>query len=316
MERNEAIGPPANRSVIANNLIASHTPIAQGPQMITPQVGGAGCGCSGAADASADAAAPPSYVFAIGSIQMRFPSLGLEKEFVQATGRAETAGLTNQQAIAKVLARPENRYLARQMCWVMTIEGLENYLLVPRDSDGLDLLLAAIRENPTGQDVDVVIGLRGPVAPPEMCNGLVLPMVGFDQIFSFDRETLINAIPTETKLAAREDKQFRTAAGDLYDRITQITDNAGATDEHRALNYLAVRFPSIYGLATDQYDKNFGFAGVETQPSRLSGVRNIISVIFSFTNRVTGVTDRFYVRVDVTEEFPFLVSGLQPYYER
>lgn len=316
MERNEAIGPPANQSVIANNLIASQPPVVQGPQMITPQVGGAGCGCPGGAEGGGDSATPASYVFAIGSVEMRFPSLGLEKEFAQATGRAETTGLTNQQAAAKVLARPENRYIARQMCWVMTIEDLETYILVPRDADGLDLLLAAIRENPTTQDVDVVIGVRGPVAPPEMCNGLSLPIVGFDQIFSFDRETLINAIPTETKLAAKEDKQFRTAAGDLFDRITQITDNAGATDEHRALNYLAVRYPNIYGLATDQYDRNFGFAGVETQPSRLSGVRNIVSVIFSFTNRVTGVTDRFFARVDVTEEFPFLVSGLQPYYER
>jgi hypothetical protein len=26
----------------------------------------------------------------------------------------------------------------------------------------------------------------------------------------------------------------------------QLTDNAGATDEHRALNYLAMRYPAIY----------------------------------------------------------------------
>ena len=28
--------------------------------------------------------------------------------------------------------------------------------------------------------VDVVIGTRGPIAPPEMCNGLMVPIVGFD----------------------------------------------------------------------------------------------------------------------------------------
>ncbi|PYS93743.1 MAG: hypothetical protein DMF64_03880 [Acidobacteria bacterium] len=250
-------------------------------------------------------------------MEARFPSLGVEKEFVQATGRADTNGLTDQQALAKVLSQPENRYLARQVCWVMTIEGLETYILIPRDPDGLDLLLASVRDNPRRLDVDVVIGVRGPIATAEMCNGLLVPIVAFDQIYSFDRDALVNAIPApRAKMAAKDEKQFRTAAGDLFDRITQLTDNAGATDEHRALNYLAVRYPLIYGRATEQYERNFGLDGVETRSSRLSGVRNVVDVIFSFVDRNTTAIEKYFVRVDVTEEFPFLVSPLQPFYER
>lgn len=317
MEQNELVEPPTNSLVIANNAVASQVPFVNSSKMkISPQVGGAGCGCPASAEAGGDAATPHGYVFAIGKIEMRFPSLGVEKEFAQATGRADTAGLTDQQASANVLSKPENRYLARQVCWVMTIEGLETYILVPRDPDGLDLLLASVRPITDLRDIDVVIGLRGPVASPEMCNGLLLPIVGFDQVYSFDRDALISAIPLpKAKLAAKEEKQFRTAAGDLYDRLTQITDNSGATDEHRALNYLAVRYSAIYGLA-DRYGDDFAFTSVETGPSRLSGVRNIISVIFSFTNRKTDVVEKYFVRVDVTEEFPFLVSKLQPYYDR
>src|SRR5271169_6074876 len=37
---------------------------------------------------------PPSYVYAIGKIEARFPSLSIEKEFAQATGRADTKGMT------------------------------------------------------------------------------------------------------------------------------------------------------------------------------------------------------------------------------
>ena len=37
------------------------------------------------------------FVYAIGSIAVRFPSLGVEKEFVQATGRRDTAGLTGER---------------------------------------------------------------------------------------------------------------------------------------------------------------------------------------------------------------------------
>src|SRR5687768_5358438 len=67
----------------------------------------------------------PSYVFALGRVEPRFPSLALEKEFAQAVGRTETAGLSDRQAMHAVLAERRNRYLARQLCWVLTIEGMD-----------------------------------------------------------------------------------------------------------------------------------------------------------------------------------------------
>jgi PatG C-terminal len=99
-------------------------------------------------------------------------------------------------------------------------------------------------------------------------------------------------------------------------RIQQMADNAGATDEHRALNYLAVRYPAIYATAADRHAQNYSLTAVEIRPSRLSGVRKIVDVIFSYTNRQTDVTEKFFVRVDVTEEFPFLVTKISPYYDR
>jgi hypothetical protein len=33
----------------------------------------------------------------------------------------------------------------------------------------------------------------------------------------------------------------------------------------------------------------------------------------TYTNRTADVTEKFFVRVDVTEEFPFLVTKLSPY---
>ena len=35
----------------------------------------------------------------------------------------------------------------------------------------------------------------------------------------------------------------------------------------------------------------------------------------AYTNRNTDFTEKFAVRVDVTEEFPFLVTKLSPYYK-
>src|SRR5258708_8329092 len=72
---------------------------------------------------------PPPWVYAIGRIEPRFPRLSVEKEFAQATGRAGTAGLTDRQALQKVLQEPQNRYVVRHLCWGMTTEGLETYIV-------------------------------------------------------------------------------------------------------------------------------------------------------------------------------------------
>jgi hypothetical protein len=256
-------------------------------------------------------AAMPAYVYAIGRIEPRFPSLSAEKEFAQATGRAETAGLTDRQALHAVLSQRENRYLVRLLCWVFTIEGLDTYILQPRDPADLDLLVESLRATPRRTDLDVVVGLRGPIAPPELCNGLMVPIVIFDQIYSFDVDTLIKSIPRPEKVTA---KDFDAVAGELFDRIMQMADNAGATDEHRALNYLAVRYPAVYATANDAFGRNASLTAIEVRPSPLSGVRKIVEVIFSFTNRQSDVVEKFFTRCDVTEEFPFLVTKMSPYY--
>lgn len=270
------------------------------------------CATCGATPAgNGPAVSPSSWVYAVGRIEARFPTISAEKEFAQATGRADTKGLTDRQALQSVLSKPENRYLVRQLCFVLTIEGLETYILAPRDPMDASLLVDALRPTPQPWDLDCVIGTKGPIAPPTMCNGLMLPIVVFDQIYSFDREALIKTIPRPEKTTAKE---FAPAAEELFDRMMQMADNAGATDEHRALNYLAMRYQAIYANAADAFGRNCALTGVDVQPSALSGTRNVKDVIFTYTSRNTDVDEQYLVRVDVTEEFPFLVTKLSPYY--
>jgi hypothetical protein len=196
---------------------------------------------------------------------------------------------------------------------VFTIEGLDTYILQPRDPADLDLLVEALRATPRATDVDCVVGIRGPIAPPELCNGLMVPIVGFSQIYSFDVDSLVKSIPRPEKVAA---KSFEAVAEEIFDRIMQMTDNAGAMDEHRACNYLAMRDRAIYATAADAFGRNCSLTAIEVRPSPLSGVRKIVEVIFCFTNRQTDVIEKFFTRVDVTEEFPFLVTKMSPYYDR
>jgi hypothetical protein len=258
----------------------------------------------------------PDFVYALGQIEPRSPSLGLEKEIAQVIGRGGSEGLTSRQALQAVISERSNRYLARQLCWVFLIEGLETYILLPNDPADYDLLVDAVRGEPRRDDVDVVIGRRGPIAPANVCGGLSLPMVAVDHLYTFDRDSLIQSVPRPETAPQEEEEQFRSAVGELFDRIMQMADNAGATDEHRALNYLAVRYPMIYAIAAEAHKRNAGLSEVEVRPSRLSGARKIVDVIFSHTHRQTDVLDKHFVRVDVSEEFPFLVTKLSPFYDR
>jgi hypothetical protein len=275
------------------------------------QAGPAPCPTCGGMDAGS-AAAATSYVYALGQIEARFPRPSVEKEMAQATRLADTASQTDRQAFHQVLSQRENRYLARQMCWVLSVQGLETYLLHPRDPADLDLLIGAIEPHDSPL-ISTVIGLRGPIAPPDYCNGLMVPIVAFDQIYTFSRDALMGGLSRPEAMAA---ERFEAASRELFDRIMQMTDNAGATDQDRALNYLAVRYPAIYARAAQSFAENASLSAVDVRPSPLSGTRKIVEVIFSYTNRNTDFTEKHFVRVDVTEEFPFLVTKLSPYYDR
>ncbi len=275
------------------------------------------CGCSGASGhdcecESCRAKTEGGWVYALGTVGARFPSPGVEKEFAQALSRGNAKGLTDPQAFHAALAKPENRYLVRQLCWVFSVDHIETYLLAPRDPADYALLVEALRPNPSPMDLDVVIGVRGPVAPPEACNGLRVPIVAFDQLYSFDRESLVGSLPRPEKTSAKE---YGPVAEEVLDRILQITGNAGATAQDRALNYLAMRYPAIYTRAAEEFAHNASLTCIDVRPSALSGARKIVDVVFAYTNRTTDVVEKFFVRIDATEEFPFLLSKLSPYFD-
>jgi PatG C-terminal len=98
-------------------------------------------------------------------------------------------------------------------------------------------------------------------------------------VYSFNRDALIKAVPRPEEMT---EKQFEAAMEEVFDRILFMTDNAGSTDDHRALNYLAMRYPSIYTKTTEAFARDFSLSGVEVRPSPLSGTRRVVDCIFSY----------------------------------
>jgi hypothetical protein len=93
MEQSEVTHEPLTESP-ASNAQPLIKPVSNGSIVAPPAPPNPGscptCGTAGAT-------MPPSYVYALGRIEPRFPRLSVEKEFAQATGRAETVNLTDRQ---------------------------------------------------------------------------------------------------------------------------------------------------------------------------------------------------------------------------
>jgi PatG C-terminal len=278
---------------------------------VTPQAAAESCPTCSAAQASGSIG-PPRCVYVIGHIEPRYPTLGMEKEARQAAARAGTAGETDREIMAKALQDPNNKYLVRRLCWVLLIQGIEHYILVPRDGD-FQPLVDAYRAEPKPGDLELAIGVLGPIAPPAMCNGLLVPILIFDRIYAFDRKSLLDSIP---KPKNADPKQFTAAAGEMLDRILEQRDNAGATPEDIAVNYIAMQYTGTYKLGAEQLMKNASLTSINVLPSPLSGPRTVVDVVFAFNDRDNDVVSKYFVRVDVTECFPFLVSKMAPYYDR
>ena len=251
------------------------------------------------------------FVYVLGQIEARFSNRSIEKEYVQIIERSKSANLDHQQAFHSVLSQPENRYLARKLSWILTMEGVPIYILLPTGPEDLNILLEAIRPPACPLDRQVVVGRKGPVAPPEMC-GLEVPMVLVDHLYSLEYNDFIKSIRSESVT----DEKFKAIARETFLRMMQLADNIGSTDKHRALNYLSVRYPAIYVKAAEELERNFLLTSVNAIFSRLSDNRKIVSVIQSFTNKETGAVEKYFVRVDLTEEFPFIVTKMAPYYDR
>ena len=258
---------------------------------------------------------PRQYVYAIGQIEPRFPSISVEREFQLIASHTETKGRSDSQVFRDVVSTPENRYLSRKLCWVFLVSGLETFILVPRQLQDLQLLLSTLSNEPSSEKDAVLIGTKLGLAPEGMCGCLRLPMVVIGHMYSFLRKDFLNAIGTGAASKPDNSAEPSTLVEEILERVLQSTDNAGLSAGDRALNFLAIRYPALYQTVATRFNSNFSLAEISTKKSQLGSPREIVDVIFTFRHRQTGFFERVSTRVDVTEEFPFVVTPVTPYIE-
>jgi hypothetical protein len=207
------------------------------------------------------------------------------------------------------LSQSDNAYIAREMCWVFSVGGIETFTIVPRSGIELVDLVNSLALGAQAGATNVMIGVRSPVPlPASACGGLSLPSVIASKIYSFNIDEFVKELPLSAGQIA--------AGKELLDRVTHLIDNVGDMDEHRAVNYLALRYLAMYSLVVENYNRDFSLQGVGISPVSTRSQRRMVDVTLRFVSRKTDVRELYAVRVDVTGMFPFLVSPLHPVFER
>jgi hypothetical protein len=266
-----------------------------------------------------------SYVYAIGRISVKFPSLALEREFKQReTAMRLPPGEEHNQRISKVLE--ENGHLAAKMCYLLTIGGVPAYILAPGGPYLRKPLFEAIALSEEAEAHVVVIGRVTSMAPPHVCAGILAPILVCDQMYVFHVREWLASLTSSLEPALSERKidrqHFGSISRRIFSRVVRSTENVGATDSHRALNYLVIQHPGIF-LAAVERASSRELDRIDTQLIQGASARKQVAVILSFLDPTTGVAERLFTRVDVTEEWPFVADvdggqgplGLQPYIE-
>ncbi|NER34100.1 MAG: hypothetical protein F6J93_08665 [Oscillatoria sp. SIO1A7] len=277
---------------------------------ISPQASNGGDQASGE-----DNSNPPTYIYSsFGVVRPVFPSLSIEKEFYQ-IAPPDSPTPPSKELLFEVVSQTENLYLARQLCWVLTIAQIDSYILEPTSEAQLLYLIAAIRQvqNPLNQPVITAIGSLGKMAPSGACNGLELPIVSASKLSYVSPNQFIRAIVEE--LDSSSEENALTVVGKLW----SLAINPGNTEKYRALNFVLTDYLDVYLESykllypTNTSDPTYELTGIRTTPALLQGNQKIYNVIFSYQPTSTGVSKEKYCQVDVTTEFPYIVMPFADY---
>ncbi|WCN09889.1 hypothetical protein [Marinomonas mediterranea] len=252
------------------------------------------------------------YVYVVGSVNAYFPNLGVEKEFYQAcllTGvdvsslenindEVSLARLNQSDSLSATLhqgfSKPENAYVAREMSWVFSnVDSNEVYRIFAESDESLMQLVAALGAK---HESIIMIGqLTG--------NGHVL----------LSNLIPIKSTPVRASLGAKSGDTEMLA---LAEEILSLNANNGLSNQERALNYLLYNNTKIY---TESYDFCYKANASGPNPSGYqlvsvdlllswSGDRLVSKVVFNYQGINTGAKQSWYSTVDVTGEYPFMLT--------
>ena len=126
------------------------------------------------------------FIYSIGKLEVRFPSLGIEREFQQRERQLlleRKKGWTDSgERLFHVLT--SNPHLARAVCFVHLVGNIPTYIVAATGQEVMNSLISAIRGVGHPDSWSIIIGKRGPMGTPTTCAGLLAPMMACDQVYT------------------------------------------------------------------------------------------------------------------------------------
>lgn len=249
------------------------------------------------------------WVYAIGQVATRCLTEGVERELRQAMGGKDPMDIANLAMLRATLTKLENRYLVRELCWVLAVDGIDSYVLTPSDPSDILLLAEAIRPNSRGDNLDSAVGRIVDPSPADVaCSQIPLPLLAFDQLHSFDTKSFVKSLK-----GAEGQEVEESSVVDVLHRLTSLGGGLGLAAEHRALNYVLLRYPKLYHLASKKASEGFSLQAVRFLRSPVAGGRILVDVLLTFISNVDSRAERWGIKVDVTDKYPFLRGALSPH---
>jgi PatG C-terminal len=253
-------------------------------------------------------------------VEIRFPDQSISEE-LQAVARKKEFIQGNEEDLRywyfRVLKEPEARYVARQLCWILKVEGIPAYYLALRDWQDLPDLISCLghRED----DLDLFVGLSS-LIPTEGCPGVTAPVLAVDQLSSFTRDRFDTWLKGSKKSTSKRKSSGRNDSepNELFNKLVQSAVNFGDTDEWRAVNYLAANYQPLYERYAElaSGENAWSLESVRVPRSRLWPEKRIVDAVFAFVHKETGFVLKYFVRVDVSHMFPMILNHITEYFDR
>lgn len=283
------------------------------------------------------------YIYVGGYVRAEFDNLGLEKEFERSFASSNEQNdkllfmpdnqiqvLENKNwfsdrdyCLYKHLSNPKNRYIARQMKWsLINAYRDEMYFLEP-NTEQLNTLIDALKpdENSNKCKIHTTSDTLTPInviGSYQITHTEDLPRIHILKLDTIRQADIVRKIHAQH--AGFNDSKLRKVVADLL----SLAGNNGDTDQDRALNYtlkynLEVymgAYELIYKHANSHSDRETAQLNNVTVLTEICGKRKIAKVIFDFQNVENSIGQHWYCAIDVTHEYPFLLTKFRRYLPR
>jgi len=256
-----------------------------------------------------------THIYAIGNVQPSFPSLSVEKEFMQSIPAQVTQVLTTNIKSNKinlkqltpyfysVLSDRKNFHIARELTWqFINTDNNPLFSIEPKSIAQINALINAteIDSQTHEQKREVLIGQK-----------LNEKYVSMTHLFSLSANQL------NQQISQLGNNINTSQLAPITDQLLSLQANDGEKAKNRAINFVLYNNPAIYikcyellyAPSNSAANPNgFELVDVTTREQHYHNGQQI-DLIFHFVGINTGAPQAWYCSVDVSGEFPYLLKS-------